>query len=601
MTAVYFRDADGGRLDWCFADCWKRRQEFLTDTNILKTELRHRRIDVLLSLTDLVPPGETALVRRVTLTRGTAAPPATFFAYFDLIPGDSPERNAVQYEPQPRQVVQHFRDVSLCAGANRNFLLQCGIVPKRGKPATKAAVESGRLNGSDQCIGDVDFAMGFDVGSDRNWELILVLACGPNRAESMACADRMLHAPFADLENACRERSQKNLSMAAPCSRPELVPPYHRALLSLADLYDQNEGILIAAPEFDPAYQWSGGYGYVWGRDAAVCVLTLARVGFLDWARRTFDWTSRAQLPDGHWYHRYWTDGSLAPSWCVRQPELQLDQTCALLHAAGRFASLLELADPRGKNARADFVERYRPTAEKAAAAIERHLDADGLHRQATDLWESSEGCFAYTLAGVIAALRTARQVWGVCGTDPDRVRSALFERFWRPKTRAWARRIDPQGKLDETLDSSALGLIEPWRVLELDDTKMASMARATIETIARKLAVDARKGPAILRFQNEEYMGGGPGIVNTLWLALCRLRLAAATTQPQDRERQITLALASIRVAAANTNPTGQLPELIPRRRFAYWAAPHAWACSLMIECVLALNELDAREPLSS
>ncbi len=65
-----------------------------------------------------------------------------------------------------------------------------------------------------------------------------------------------------------------------------------------------------------------------------------------------------------------------------------------------------------------------------------------------------------------------------------------------------------------------------------------------------------------------------------------------AATTQPQDRKRQITLALESIRVAAANTNPTGQLPELIPNVDFGYWAAPHGWASALLIECVLALGD---------
>ena len=40
-----------------------------------------------------------------------------------------------------------------------------------------------------------------------------------------------------------------------------------------------------------------------------------------------------------------------------------------------------------------------------------------------------------------------------------------------------------------------------------------------------------------------------------------------------------------------------GQLPELIPRLLFDYWAAPHAWACSLLIEAVLALRMLEAAE----
>ena len=89
--------------------------------------------------------------------------------------------------------------------------------------------------------------------------------------------------------------------------------------------------------------------------------------------------------------------------------------------------------------------------------------------------------------------------------------------------------------------------------------------------------------------------MAGGFGVVNTLWLAQCRLRLAAASKDSAERERQKTAAVELMRTAAAHGNPVGQLPELVPKRRFGYWAAPHAWACGLMIECVITLNELDA------
>ena len=95
------------------------------------------------------------------------------------------------------------------------------------------------------------------------------------------------------------------------------------------------------------------------------------------------------------------------------------------------------------------------------------------------------------------------------------------------------------------------------------------------------------------LRFAGESYMGGGPGCVNTLWLALCRIRLAATAMSTQERTEQLQNAMADIRIALANTNPTGQLPELIPKMHFDYWAAPHAWACSLFVEAVMVLRTL--------
>ena len=63
-----------------------------------------------------------------------------------------------------------------------------------------------------------------------------------------------------------------------------------------------------------------------------------------------------------------------------------------------------------------------------------------------------------------------------------------------------------------------------------------------------------------------------------------------------EQRAEQLQLALADIRIALANTNPTGQLPELIPKMHFDYWAAPHGWACSLLIEAAIALRSITER-----
>jgi GH15 family glucan-1,4-alpha-glucosidase len=322
----------------------------------------------------------------------------------------------------------------------------------------------------------------------------------------------------------------------------------------------------------------------------------MQRIGHPQLARRFFDWAGRAQLPGGHWYQRYWIDGSAAPSWCVRADEIQLDQTCAIVHAAGRFARGM------GSGSTA-FVEAYRPTVERATRAILDHIDpATGLHRKATDLWENSLGAFAYTQAAVIAALREAQEVFDI---EPDRtgptararLRDRLIHGFWQPATQRWLRRITPEGQPDPTLDSSAMGVIDPWEVLDLHRPEDRLLAAQTLDGISRDLRSQVKGGGAVLRFQGESYMGGGPGCVNTLWLALCRFRMAATAGDQHERSRQRALGMENLQIALANTSPTGQLPELIPKILFEYWAAPHAWACALLIEAVLALRALDQRE----
>ena len=586
MHGIYLHEPGGGRFLWCFADAFERSQAFLPDSNVLVTRLRHRKYDLTVETTDLLPPGEQALVRRIAVTRGPGAPRVTVMQYLNLSLGDVDRRNAVHFLPRFRTVVQQFRDITLALAADREFSLSVGTVQPGGGSGTKAAVESGRLGGGDQCMGDVDFAVAFAGDDQPREEVMLVLAGARRRPQASENARRLAAIPFEQHVERANERCRSILSQATACRVPELSESYKRAVLVLHDLFDEQEGTFIAAPEFDPYYAYSGGYGYCWPRDAAVSAMTAARLGFAPMAEAFFDWCIKTQLDDGHWFQRYWTNGNEAPSWCVREHEIQLDQTCAVLHAAAL------LADTLGDR-REEFVRRFTDPARRAAEAIIRHIGEDGLHEQSADLWECSWGSFAYTQAAVIAALRDGHRVFNTPTVDLDRLKGVLFDRFWIAEQKCWARRIDPDGQVDATIDSSCLGLIEPWNVLDLALAECLGKATDTLETLARRVSVDVAGGKAILRFENESYMGGGPGCVNTLWAALCRLRIAAAV-QGEDRRRQVDAARASIATALANTNPTGQLPELIPNLdQFRYWAAPHGWASSLLIECVLALQEL--------
>ncbi len=602
MHGVHLHDGSEHPFLWCFADCFDRSQVLLPNTNVLVSTLRHRDLGLVLEVTDLLPPGEHALLRRVKLTLPAGHPPVSFMQYFHLAVGDGLERNAVHHVPESRAVVQHFRDICLAVAVDREFRFQAGANTADGVSQTKAAMAQGSLNGSHQAMGNVDFAVAVEGDGAECLELALVLAGGRRLHEAAANARRLADIPFDRHRQAVDERCRAILARAQAASGrphrqdagatgarlgscPDLVDAYARAVLVLHDLYDEETHAFVAAPEFDPGYKYSGGYGYCWPRDAAVVGLVAARMGFTDQTEAFFDWAARCQLPDGHWFQRYWVDGTEAPSWCVQHNELQLDQTCAVLHAAAHLADLL------GGTRRAKFVKRFREPAHRAAGAIIRHVGGDGLHLPAADLWECCHGSFPYTQAAVIAALRDGQRVFDTPNVEAEALRAPLFGRLWNSETGCWLRRIDPQGNPDPTLDSSCLGLIYPWEVLDLGDPQARNVAQRTVWGVIERLGVQVRGGRAILRFENESYMGGGAGCVNTLWAALCCLRLAAAAGG--DRQHLVDQARALIGVALANTNPTGQLPELIPKMDFGYWAAPHGWASALLIECVLALAEL--------
>lgn len=579
---------------WCFEHCWQATQSFEPAGNVLTTRLAHQGMELSIELTDVLPPGEHGLIRRIVIRKGDIGP-VQFVHYFRMSVGDMPERNGAIILGEQNAVVQHFRDIAIAVTSSHPISASCNSVKPGEESPTKSAMRGGHFGTAGRAIGRTDFAVALPPMNEPMSQATLVVAGGKSVADSVARAKRVLAVPFAESVQLARQRSTQLLQDAGTCTVPDLTDAYERAILSLHDLYDQSTGTFVAAPEFDPGFELSGGYGFCWPRDAAVCALTMQRIGHPAPARRFFEWTSRTQLPNGHWYQRYWTDGSEAPSWCLYSDEIQLDQTCAIVHAAGQFARAL------GTGSRG-FIEAFRATAERATHAILAHIGDNGLHRKATDLWENSVGSFAYTQAAVIAALREAEQVFGIetQRTGPDHramLRERLLNAFWKPAEHRWLRRITPEGHADATLDSSAMGVIDPWEVLDLHQPEDWQLAMQTLDGISRDLRSQVKGGGAILRFQGESYMGGGPGCVNTLWLALCRLRLAAATADQQERSRQRALAMENVQIALANTSPTGQLPELIPKILFDYWAAPHAWASALLIETVLTLRSLDQRE----
>ncbi len=579
------------RFLWCFDDSWRVAQSFEPSSNILITRLAHRELDLSIEITDLLPPGEHALLRRVVITKAPRVGPVQFLHYFRLAVGDALDRNCVCYYPDQNLAVQFLRDISIAFGSTERFMCHCGSYRGGGHSETKHAMTKGEFGAFDLSIGRVDFAIGFEPVVADHWQTTLILAGGSSPETAMAAVVRLSGLKFEDLMAAADRRVSDELSAAGTCPVPELADGFDRAVISLHDLYSQSQGTFIAAPEFDPGFELSGGYGYCWPRDAAICALAVHRIGRTEISRRFFEWCAHTQMTDGHWYQRYWTTGSPAAVWCIHENKIQLDQTCAVLHAAGQFTRLL------GQDGES-FRESFRPVAVAATRAILDYVGEDGLHLPAIDLWENSVGTFAYTQAGVIAALREADEVFGL---EPSRtgpavrasMREKLIKTFWQPDRQRWLRRITPEGEPDATLDSSAMGLIYPWETLDLADPNDRSLAMATLNGIAQDLRSDAKGGGAILRFAGESYMGGGPGCVNTIWLALCRLLMARTSDHLDEKRQQVNLALEHLRVALANSSPTGQLPELIPKIQFDYWAAPHAWACSLFIEAVMVLRTL--------
>ena len=368
LPAIYVGDPGHGVLHWTFDPAFRRSQTYFDHTSLLRTQLDLVTPPLQILLEDFCPPGATALVRRIGFANtGDSRFRGTFLHYFDLRLGEVQGKQAVRWEPETGCVVQYFRDLVLAVGGTRPDVWRCGKSVDPGSPASaKSDLLDGHLNGQPEDIGQVDFALGWrlDLAPGETRTLDLLLAAERNPRRTAHHVRDLLAQGTTALRQATVAGDGQWLAQAAPLGvSARLGAAYQRALLSLRLLVDQTTGAILAAPEFDPGYTLSGGYGYCWPRDASWAAQSLRRAGYPQYAHALADWYARHQLEDGFWGQRYWCDGQLAASWALREDFLQLDQ-CG--------AALITLSEAALEEAEAERAERLWRAVERGAAAVRR-------------------------------------------------------------------------------------------------------------------------------------------------------------------------------------------------------------------------------------
>jgi glucoamylase len=487
-------------------------QSYLHDANVLLT----RDGDV--EVTDLVHELEPVLLRRI---RGG-------------------ERVAVQCRPEldgfksglassvdGERVVFYRRDVALAIGAAGADAFATGL----GMPHGGLSVPSG---------GDV----------------VVALAFGASSREAVARLDAALQQDFDALVSGRLRHDAARLARAEAAESGHVVDLYRRSLLTLELLSDRSTGSVIAAPELDPEFEHSGGYGFVWGRDLAFIVLAFLAAGRDDLARRALRWLPTAQEPEGLWLQRHWTNGSLAPSWCRHQ----LDETGAILFAYD--AARRQLGD-------AELDEELWPSAQRAADFLLGTIEQDGLPVATADLWEEREGRHAFTAAAVVGGLRAAAAM--AARHDPslveryeaaaELVRAAIERELWSDFHGRYLRSLG-----DPTLDVSLLGLSWPFAAVDPGGERM----RATVVALEAELGCPAG---SLRRYAGDTYAGGNRWVLAALWLGLWYRQAG----EDDGLARALTYAL------SAQTK-LGLLPEQVTDDGEPAWVVPLAWSHAMLL-----------------
>lgn len=565
----------GGGVRWLDEEPFTWRQEYEDGVSVLRTTASDGETEVVVS--DLVTPGAPVLVRSVRASTDVRL----VVSCCPRLGGDA--RGIAAYlDPGSGSLVFYRREVALALAVT-------------GPCASATLTEAGDEAVADDVIvhrAPVACRISCDVGAGDETLVVAAFGAAPDEAVARLARPTSVGLDVLREERVAYDREAVGLAHPAESDVPGAEELYARSLLVLEHLSDRQSGAAIAAPELDPDFEHSGGYGFVWPRDLAYVVLSQLAAGRGDLAAPALRWLARVQAPEGLWLQRYWTDGSLAPSWGLHQ----LDETGVV--AFVYEAAWRELGD-------AALDRELWPSARAAGDFLCSFVDDEtGLPLPSVDLWEQTDGQHAYSAAATFGGLRAcasmaSRHEPSLAARYADaaeRTRRAIEEHLWseehgRYLRSRWVGRQDERGETpprifersiryptrvvrsvdreDARADSSLLGLSWPFGAVDPGSPRM----RATLDAVERELRLP---DGGVLRHEDDEYAGGNRWLIATLWLGLARRR--AGDHEGLRRAVEFTV---------SRQTPLGLLPEQVTRDGEPAWVVPLGWSHAMLILAV--------------
>ncbi|WP_330217371.1 glycoside hydrolase family 15 protein [Methanococcoides methylutens] len=597
----------GGKLLWLDSPEWNVKQAPSDDTNVIRTHLSHfSGIEV--SIHDLVHRSSPVLVRKYEITSKEHFE-GKFYYYSNFQAGGTHRMNSAFCDVNNGLLVQYMQNFYIGLVSNPGFEdWQVGKIQEEGWVASaRNDMEDGQLQQNLEDIGDMDSSIGWDLDLQSGETVTITVLIG------IASERQLIYDLMADVRKQSSDdiihgsendsirwlSKKRSLELSAldddPLFKNKVKALYDRSLLSLKLLTDPEGGAIVAAPEFDPAFEMCGGYGFCWNRDAAESVLALMNADYPEYAGKFFGWCKKAQLPDGSWFQRYWLDGKEAPSWGNFDDTIQIDETGSTLYAIDRYYRELE------GTKRDDFLGNIRETVRKGAEYLIKRTE-QGLHDPCRCLWESEIGIFSYTNAAIYAGLKGAAHLaeeadehmlskkWS---DRADLVRKETIDKLWLDEGYFSRGIID--NNVHRTIDSSMIGTFIPFGLLSPNDPDERAMILSMIDHIESSLRVSVNGYFGIKRYENDDYIGGNPWVVTTLWLSRALLTLAISMENKDDEyDLLVKKALEYIKWTMKSATSTGLLSEQVDRNTGkAAWARPLGWSCALFIENALLLDQL--------
>lgn len=590
MLTGIFHAGQANSTQWFSEECFEHHQEYIEDTNIVRTVCKDRNNFITVVQKDFVAPFRDILIRIYEITNMEEYEiDLGFMAYSSCISTTSQLRGTL-FDFEHNALIHYMHGYYISISADREaYQFQLG----------NNAYDSARhsdLKGYDSIGMMNDGAVSWRLGRFKSGETkyFTLQICASNTLKGVK--ELVKHARHADAKieyETCAKfwKIFMNSSKQVNTGKLHLDNLYKRSILMFKLMADKASGGLLAAPEVDEEFTRCGRYAYCWGRDAAFITAALDWCGMTEVVDKFYDWAVRTQDEQGFWHQRYHMDGNLAPSW-----GLQIDETGTLIWG------MLEHYKVTSSK---EFLARMWDSIYKGVEFLLTFIDDEtGLPKPSFDLWEERMGEHTYSSAAVCAGIRAGAEAGRILGKPPatidnwenawKKLRQAILCSLWkddrqcflrsvRTKLNPWGPEHDSRAAIievnpmgyrrdvtleDATMDASLLGVAIPFNVLDACDPRIEK----TVDAIERVLSCPGVGG--IKRYENDNYIGGNPWIVTTLWVALYHVRKGNF-----DRARSY------LEWASSGRTELNLLPEQVDKNTGRpAWVIPLTWSHAMFI-----------------
>ncbi|MGI6777769.1 MAG: glycoside hydrolase family 15 protein [Acetivibrionales bacterium] len=610
MSAGIFFTGQKNSTIWFDNDVWRHDQQYIPDTNILKTVYVCMQKNLRVVHMDYVLPEENVLVRQYEIENiGNEDIDLTFICYSSAV-STTPELVSTLFDFNNESLIHYRHGYYSSISADREvFQFQLGNNAFESASFTE-------LKGYDSIGMMKDGALSWKLGNipkGCSASITLYICTGQTLKAAKALTKIIRNTDARELfektklywngflKNAkyIKELERIESSDNMDIDKTVIINLYKRSLLLFKLMWNKNTGGLLASPEIDEHFTRCGRYAYCWGRDAAFITGALDKCGLTQEVDKFYDWAVKTQDEDGSWLQRYYVDGNLAPSW-----GLQIDETGTLI-----WGMLEHYETVKDRN----FLMFVWESVKSGVEFLIDFIDGEtGLPGPSYDLWEERVGEHAYSSAAVYGGMQAGTEIAKILDKDAkliekwqkaaDRLKEAILSRLWKEDWKRFLRSIrtklnpwgsEPSGETvivevnpkgyyrdvtleDWKIDVSLLGLTVPFRVFEAEDDRIKSTAG-----IIEQVLLSPGAG-GIKRYENDSYIGGNPWVLTTLWVALYHIRAG-----------NLAKAKSYFEWAVKARTRLDFLPEQVDRDTGEpAWVIPLTWSHAMFVHVLIELFE---------